>query len=140
MICFHCNRYGHLVEKCSERSESTLPTVVENNAREENQKSIISTAKSYYIYGNWMLVQKNRKQKKQTGKDKGNENVLASKKGETNNGSRFEVLNELFEGNILGDKGENNGDDMELTMEDQIGRDKENIRLGLKEQNKIKKT
>ena len=56
------------------------------------------------------------------------------KKGENNNDSRFEVLNELFEENTTNFLEGNNGDERVFIEEPHVGHDKENVRLIIKRQ------
>ena len=62
------------------------------------ERGVINLApKEDFVYANWMLVQKSRRMRKQLGMDNGKLVGNLPKKGEPNNGSRFAVLNEIFE-------------------------------------------
>ena len=53
---------------------------------------------------------------------------MALKKGETNNSSKDELLNKLFESEFPNEQAINNGCDIELIGKEQMVQDKENIR------------
>ncbi|XVE85315.1 hypothetical protein DITRI_Ditri17bG0081800 [Diplodiscus trichospermus] len=93
VICFECGRYGHRKEECKKDNSNSIECL-EMQEIQASGRHHIPDIEVTEAYGSWMLVRKQMRKKRKAMDKCMNGETKISNDGQ---GSRFLVLNELFE-------------------------------------------